>query len=83
MVRAWPAESRWLLAQQRPPGTAEPVEAPQRPALQEVSQFMLLEREVEPEYRPRMLQALPNKVKTVWPTRSATRRPLVSGAGSP
>ena len=84
MVRAWPAESRWLLAQQRPPGTpAEPVEAPQRPALQEVSQFMLLEREVELEYRPRMLQALPNKVKTVWPTRSATRRPLVSGAGSP
>lgn len=66
MVRAWPAESRWLLAQQRPPGTpAEPVEAPQRPALQEVSQFMLLEREVELEYRPRMLQALPNKVKTV------------------
>ena len=76
MVRVWPAESRWLLAQQRQPGTpAEPVAAPQRPALQEVSQFMLLEREVE--------QALPNKVKTVWPTRSATRRPLVSGAGSP
>ena len=58
MVRAWPAESRWLLAQQRPPGTpAEPVEAPQRPALQEVSPFMWLEREVELEYRPRMLQA--------------------------
>ena len=50
MVRAWPAESRWLLAQQRQPGTPEPVEAPQRPALQEVSQFMLLEREVELEY---------------------------------
>ena len=65
MVRAWPAESRWLLAQQRQPGTPEPVEAPQRPALQEVSQFMLLEREVELEYRPRMLQALQNKVKTV------------------
>jgi hypothetical protein len=41
------------------------VEAPQRPALQEVTQFMLLEREVELEYRPRMLQALPNKVNTV------------------
>jgi hypothetical protein len=66
MVRAWPAESRWLLAQQRQPSTpAEPVEAPQRPALQEVSPFMWLEREVELEYRPRMLQALPNKVKTV------------------
>ena len=65
MVRAWPAESRWLLAQQRQPGTPEPVEAPQRPALQEVSQFMLLEREVELEYRPRMLQALPNKVNSV------------------
>ena len=66
MVRVWATESRWLLAQQRQPGTpAEPVAAPQRPALQEVSQFMLLEREVELEYRPRMLQALQNKVKTV------------------
>ena len=84
MVRAWPAESRWLLAQQRPPGTpAEPVEAPQRPALQEVSQFMLLEREVELEYRPRMLQALPNKVNTVadslrdqTPTCERCRQPM-------
>ena len=66
MVRAWPAESRWLLAQQRQPGTpAEPAAAPQRPGLQEASQFMLLEREVELEYRPRMLQALQNKVNTV------------------
>jgi hypothetical protein len=41
------------------------VEAPQRPALQEVSQFMLLEREVEIQYRPRMREALQNKVNTV------------------
>ena len=65
MVRAWPAESRWLLAQQRQPGTpAEPV-AVRSVGLQEVSQFMLLEREVELEYRSRMFQALQNKVKTV------------------
>ena len=84
MVRAWPAESRWLLAQQRQPGTpAEPAAAPQRPALQEVSQFMLLEREVELEYRPRMLQALPNRVKTVadslrdqTPTCERCRQPM-------
>src|ERR1017187_1957405 len=62
-----PAGSRWLLAKQRQPRTpaAEPVEAPQRPALQEVSQFMLLEREVEIQYRPRMREALQNKVNTV------------------
>jgi hypothetical protein len=33
--------------------------------LQEVSQFMLLEREVEIQYRPRMLEALQNKVHAV------------------
>jgi hypothetical protein len=33
--------------------------------LQEVSQFMLLEREVEIQYRPRMLEALQNKVNAV------------------
>ena len=62
-----PAESRWLLAKQRQPCTpaAEPVEAPQRPALQQVSQFLLLEREVELEHRPGMLQALQNKVNAV------------------
>jgi hypothetical protein len=62
-----PAGSGWLLAKQRQPRTpaAEPVEAPQRPALQEVSQFMLLEREVEIQYRPRMREAWQNKVNTV------------------
>ena len=52
--------SRWLLAKQRQPRTpaAQPAEAPPRPALQEVSQFMLLEREVEVQYRARMRQAL-------------------------
>jgi hypothetical protein len=61
------AESRWLLAKQRSPRTpsASPAQAPQRPALQEVSQFLLLEREVELEYRPRMLEALQNKVNAV------------------
>src|SRR5436309_5335625 len=56
-----------LLAKQRQPRKpgAEPAQAPQRPALQEVSQFMLLEREVEVEYRPRMLEALQNKLDAV------------------
>ena len=55
------------MAKQRQPRkpAAEPAQAPQRPALQEVSQFMLLEREVEIEYRPRMLEALQNKVDAV------------------
>ena len=44
------------------------MEAPQRPALQEVSQFMLLEREVEIQYRPRMLEALQDKVNAVAET---------------
>src|ERR1017187_10028926 len=45
-----PAGSRWLLAKQRQPRTpaAEPVEAPQRPALQEVSQFMLMALRCDP-----------------------------------
>lgn len=61
------AGSRWLLAKQRqprPPGT-EPAEAPRHPVLQEVSQFILLEREVELEHRPRMLEALQDKVHAV------------------
>ena len=66
--RSWrqPAGSRWSLAKQRQPHkpAAQP-EAPQRPALQEVSQFMLLEREVEIQYRPRMREALQNKVNAV------------------
>src|ERR1017187_3074391 len=55
-----PRESRWLLAKQRQPRTpaAQPAEAPPRPALQEVSQFMLLEREVEVQSRARMRKAL-------------------------
>jgi hypothetical protein len=55
------------LAKQRQPRTpvAEPAQAPPRPALQEVSQFMVLEREVEIQYRPRMLEALQNKVNAV------------------
>jgi hypothetical protein len=55
------------LAKQRPPRkpAAEPAQAPLRPVLQEVSQFMLLEREVEDQYRPLMLEALQNKVNGV------------------
>jgi len=55
------------LAKQRQPRApaAEPAEAPPRPALREVSQFMVLEREVEIQYRPLMLEALQNKVNAV------------------
>ena len=63
-----PAESRWLLAKkQRQPRTpsTQPAQAPQRPAWQEVSRFMLLEREVEIQHRPLMLQALQEKVNAV------------------
>jgi hypothetical protein len=61
------AGSRWLLAKQHQPRTpvAPPTEAPPRPVLQEVSQFMLLEREVELAYRPHMLEALQGKVNAV------------------
>ena len=59
-------KARWLLAKQRQPCTpAPPAGAPQRPALQEVSSFILLEREVEIEYRPRLLEALQGKVHAV------------------
>src|ERR1019366_8200854 len=62
-----PAGSRWLLPKQRQPRTpaAQPAEAPLRPALQEVSQFMLLERAVEIQYRPCMQEALQDKVNAV------------------
>src|SRR6266436_7709992 len=65
--RAVARGKRWLLAKQRQPRkpAAEPAQAPQRPALQEISQFMLLERDVEIQYRPRMLEALQNKVNAV------------------
>jgi hypothetical protein len=64
------------LAKQRQPRTpaAAPVEAPQRPALQEISQFLLLEREVELEHRPRMLEALQNKVNAVADSLGVCRR---------
>jgi len=39
--------------------------APNRPVLEEVSQFIRLEREVEIEYRPRLLEALQGKVNAV------------------
>jgi len=54
-----------LAKQRQPHKPAAQPEAPQRPALQEVSQFMLLEREVEIQYRPRMREALQNKVNAV------------------
>ena len=48
---------------QRQPRTpaALPAEVPRRPALQGASRFLLLEREVELEHRPRMLEALQGK----------------------
>ena len=59
--------SRWLLTKQRQPRTsaAQPAEAPRHPVLQDVSQFLLLEREVEIQYRPRMREALQDKVNAV------------------
>lgn len=56
-----------LLAKPRQPRTpaAQPAQAPPRPALQEASQFMLLEREVEIQYRPRRLEGLQNKVNAL------------------
>ena len=55
------------MAKQRQPRipAAEPAEAPPRPALQEVSSFMVLERNVEIRYRPRMLEALQNEIQAV------------------
>ena len=55
------------MAKQRQPRTsaAQPAEAPRRPALQEVTQFLLLGREVEIQYRPHMQEALQNKVNAV------------------
>ena len=55
------------MAKQRQPRTpaAQPAELPQRPALQGASQFLLLERAVELEHRPRMLEALQGRVNAV------------------
>jgi hypothetical protein len=55
---------------------------PQRPALQEASQFLLLEREVELEHRPRMLEALQGKVNAAADSlRSQT--PVCDQCGQP
>ena len=64
-----PATERLVvcLSKQREPRTA-PVQsatAPSRPALQEVPRFLLLEREVEIEYQPRLLKALQGKVNAL------------------
>ena len=60
------------MAQRRLPRT-EPVEPPQRPRLaDQPSRFVLLEREVELEYRPQMLEALQRKVNTVAEEARAT-----------
>jgi hypothetical protein len=51
----------------------EAVEPPLRPRLaDQPSRFVLLEREVELEYRPQMLEALPRKVNTVAEKARAT-----------
>ena len=60
------------MAQRRLPRT-EAVEPPQRPQLaDQPSRFVRLEREVELEYRPQMLEALQRKVNTVAEEARAT-----------
>ena len=60
------------MAQRRLPHT-EPVEPPQRPRLaDQPSRFVLLERAVELEYWPQMLEALQRKVNTVAEEARAT-----------
>ena len=51
------------MPKQRPP--SEPEIPPERPVLAAPSRFLLLEREVETEYRPQMLAALQGKVNAV------------------
>lgn len=61
------------MALQRRQSGPEPVEAPQRPRLaDQPSRFILLEREVEREYRPRLLEALQRKVDMVAEEARAT-----------
>jgi len=61
-----PAGSRLPLAKQRQPRIpATQTAAPPRPALQHITPFMLLEREVELEYRSRREESLQNKVGAV------------------
>ncbi len=58
---------------QRRRSQPEPVEPPLRPRLaDQPSRFVLLEREVELEYRPQMLEALQRKVNTVAEQACAT-----------
>src|SRR6266542_4663543 len=58
---------------QRRPSQPEPVEPPLRPRLaDQPSRFVLLEREVELEYKPRMLEALQRKVNIVAEEARAT-----------
>jgi hypothetical protein len=71
-----PRQHRTAAAHLAPPPVARPVLA------NEVPRFMLLQREVEDEFRPRMLQALQHKVHTLA---EASRRqaPNCSGCGHP
>ena len=58
---------------QRRMSQPEPLEPPLRPRLaDQPSRFVLLEREVELEYRPQMLEALQRKVNTVAAEARAT-----------
>src|SRR5664280_3050538 len=66
------SERRNPMVQRRLPHP-EPVEPPRRPRLaDQPSRFVLLEREVELEYRPQMLEALQRKVNTVAEEARAT-----------
>jgi hypothetical protein len=68
--------------QPRTPAASGAAPAPQRPALGEVSRFLLLEREVEEEYRPQMLEALQRKVDAVAESARETV-PSCSKCGQP
>jgi hypothetical protein len=59
-----------------PPPAARPVLAP------EIPRFMLLEREVEDEFRPRMLQALEHRVNTLAEA-SRQQAPICPGCSHP
>jgi len=54
-----------LAKQPKPQTPGHTAAAPQRPPLGEVSRFIELEREVEIEYRPRLLEALQSKLHAV------------------
>ena len=79
-----PSRKGWYyLTKQRQPCTpSAPKAAPQRPALQELSQFIRLEREVEIEYRPRLLEALQGKVNALADSVSG-QTPACSQCGQP